>query len=342
MLTKTSLSNVFLILLIFFLPTCKDESKDQQPTPDHEGQFRNPVLTNAPDPWVFQKGEWYYLMHTTGNSLRLYRTKKMSDLNSADAKTVWVPPATGMNSRNIWAPEIHFIDDTWYIYYAADDGNNANHRIWVLENQSEDPFVGQWTDRGELQLPDDKWAIDGTVFSWQDQLYFMWSGWAGDSDVRQDIYIAAMEDPLTVNGPRILQGSPPGVNEGPQFIHHDSKMHIVYSASGCWTDAYALGLLSADVNANILSPTSWTKSQTPLFQTNASGQAYSPGHNSFFTSPDGKEDWIVYHANNSGGLGCSNERSLRIQRFTWSNDDLPVFGSPVALTTWQDVPSGEN
>jgi GH43 family beta-xylosidase len=343
--------NSFIFSFLLLVACSEDGGTQQQPQTDHEGEFRNPILTSAPDPWVFQKDDWYYITHTTGSSIRLYRSKKMSDLSAADVKTVWSPPSSGLNSKNIWAPELHFVDGKWYFYYAADDGTNANHRIWVLENSSPDPFQGTWVDKGELELPDDKWAIDGSIFEHQGQLYFVWSGWEGDIDVRQDLFIVKMQDPLTAEGDRVTlsvpehdwekNGGPPSVNEGPQFIQHEGKVFISYSASGCWTDDYALGLLTADANANLLDVASWTKSAEPIFETNSSGQAFGPGHNSFFKSPDGKEDWIIYHANSSAGQGCGSHRSFRIQKMSWSEDGRPILGVPVPLSTYQKTPSGE-
>jgi GH43 family beta-xylosidase len=343
----------FLLSLIVFVLSCNDDNGSAQHKPlPKENEFRNPVLTSAPDPWVLRHGEWYYFTHTTGNSIRLYRSRAISDLSAAEVKTIWSPPLTGMNSKNIWAPEIHFINGKWYFYYAADDGNNDNHRMWVLENESSDPFLGTWVDRGKLELPEDRWAIDGTIFMYENQLYFMWSGWEGTTNGRQDIYITTMSDPLTVDGARIRlsqpeypwekNGAPPEVNEGPQFIQHEDKIFITFSASGCWTDQYALGYLYADAFADILDPDSWTKFPEPVFQTNASGGAFGPGHNGFFKSPDGEEDWIIYHANNSAGLGCGSARSFRMQKFTWDENGFPVFGTPAPLNSALEKPSGEN
>ncbi len=343
----------FFLSLVIFVLSCKDDNGSAQPKPvPEENEFRNPVLSSAPDPWVIRKDDWYYFTHTTGNSIRLYRSRSISDLSKAEVKTVWTPPLMGMNSKNIWAPEIHFINDKWYFYYAADDGNNDNHRMWVLENTSADPFAGTWVDRGKLELPEDRWAIDGTIFAHQDKLYFMWSGWEGTINGRQDIYITTMTDPFTADGPRIKLsqpehpwekgGAPPEVNEGPQFIHHDDKMFITFSASGCWTDQYTLGLLYASATDDILDPASWIKFPEPVFRTNASGGAFGPGHNGFFKSPDGEEDWIVYHANNSSGLGCGNARSFRMQKFTWDENGFPVFGEPAPLNSPLQKPSGEN
>src|SRR5687768_15886630 len=160
----------FLLPALLIILACKED--ERQVIPGLPGNtFTNPLLLSAPDPWVEQKDGWYYVTHTTGKNLRLYRTKRMSDLANAEIKTIWTPPPSGMNSKQIWAPEIHFLQGKWYFYYAADDGLNENHRMWVLENEAADPFTGTWVDKGELELPGDKWAIDGTVFEQGEDLY---------------------------------------------------------------------------------------------------------------------------------------------------------------------------
>jgi GH43 family beta-xylosidase len=341
------------LLLAATLGSCK---KKEEPVeiPFVESTFQNPLLEHGPDPWVFQKDDVYYLMHSTGNSLKIYRTKSMSKLATAESKTVWTPPPTGMNSKEIWAPELHFVEGKWYIYYAADDGVNDNHRMWVLENESPDPFEGEWIDKGKLNLADDRWAIDGTIFKHNNILYYLWSGWAGDKNGRQDIYISKLSNPWTAEGPRVLLSKPelewemkgtsdelPTVNEGPQFLSKGDKLFIIYSASGCWTDEYTLGMLTANIDADLMNPASWVKSSIPVFTKNAEGNVFGPGHNSFFKSPDGTEDWIIFHANPEAGQGCGDKRSTRMQRFTWNADGEPEFGVAVPLSTNIVIPSGE-
>lgn len=337
---------LFFLWILFF--AC-DEKNEAPPAPVASDTFKNPVLPSAADPWVFQRGDKYYVTFTTGNNITLYASEEMTDIAQGQNKIIWTPPATGPNSRNIWAPEIHYVTDRWYVYYAADDGNNENHRMFVLENASEDPLQGQWIDRGELALPDDKWAIDGTLAVINGVIYFAWSGWESDQNLRQDIYLAKMQNPTTPMGDRVLisspqlswevSGGPPGVNEAPQFLLRDNTVFLTYSASGCWTDDYSIGLLSAPM-ANLLDASSWVKSDQPLLTKNASALAYGPGHNAFFKSKDGTEDWITYHANASSGAGCGGGRSMRMQKFTWQ-DGKPVFGLPVAVGAAIEVPSGE-
>jgi GH43 family beta-xylosidase len=341
------------LLLLFLLAACTSRTvlPPVEPPETPAGKFQNPVLASAPDPWVWRQDSFYYLVHTTGHDLRIYKTRTMSDLSKAEVKTVWTPPPAGPNSKNIWAPELHRIDSAWYIYYAADDGANEHHRMWVLENPSADPLQGAWTDRGKLNLPDDKWAIDGSAFRHGGQLYYLWSGWPGDVNARQDIYICRLENPWTATGPRVRLSKPelawetgtdyPTVNEGPCMLKNGGRLFIVYSARGCWTDDYALGLLSADSTAAPTDSAAWTKSATPVFTKNPDGNAFAPGHNSFFKSPDGTQDWIIYHANRLAGEGCGDKRSARIQRFTWKADGTPDFGKPAPLREFLDKPSGE-
>lgn len=337
-----NLSILFIAAIILFAGCAKKEA----------ATFTNPLLPTGPDPWVILHNGTYYITHSTGKDLKLYRTKDVTRLAEAESKIVWTPPNEGMNSREIWAPEIHRVNNKWYFYYAADDGDNNNHRMWVLENSCDDPFEGTWEDKGKLNLPDNKWAIDGSIFEHNGSLYFVWSGWEGDVNVRQDIYITRMINPWTPDSVRVMLSKPelpwemkgtsselPTVNEGPQFLSRDNKVFIVYSASGCWTDDYSLGMLEADAGADLMNVASWTKSQQPVFSMDADAKAFGPGHNSFFKSPDGKEDWIIYHANPGKGQGCNNFRSPRMQKFTWK-DGRPDFGKPLSIDTPLEVPSG--
>lgn len=341
--------------LLLFSACATDQTVEHklpgQSDAEADSLFLNPILTSGPDPWVFQTKDYYFLTFTTGINVTLYRSSKISDLSDAFRKVIWTPPSMGPNSRNIWAPELHRVKGKWYVYYAADDGNNDNHRMFVLENSNEDPTVGQWIDKGELRLPDDRWAIDGTIFEHEGQLYYLWSGWEGTTNIRQDIYICKMSDPLTSTGERVLLARPelswetngvnPTVTEGPQVLKNGNKLFVVYSAGGCWTDDYTLGMLSAHKDADLMHPGSWKKSQQPVFVQNPEGNAFGPGHNGFFRSMDGTEDWIIYHANAFSEQGCGSNRSIRIQPFYWKGDSTPFFGRPHPLYQKLTRPSGE-
>jgi GH43 family beta-xylosidase len=322
------------------------------------GTFTNPLLPSGPDPFVIFHDGFYYYMNTTGKNLTIWKTRRMSDLKDAERKTVWTPPADGPYSHDIWAPELHFIGGKWYIYFAADAGSNPTHRLWVIENNSPDPLTGAWSEPRKLADSTDKWAIDGSVFENKGQLYLVWSGWEDDENGTQSIFIARLKNPWTVRDPRVRISTPqypwekvgdtPGdgmphvdVNEGPEVLKHGDKLFLIYSASGCWTDYYALGEAIASANSNLLAPRSWKKAPRPVFSESPEAHAYGTGHNGFFKSPDGQQDWIIYHANSEPHQGCGRFRSPRAQPFTWKADGTPDFGKPVPLDQPISRPSGE-
>lgn len=317
--------------------------------------FTNPLLPSGADPWSIYKDGYYYYTHTMQDSLVLWKTKDLADLAHAEKKTIFVPPAGTGYSKELWAPEIHFLENKWYIYFAADNGENKTHRMYVLENSSASPMNDTWEFKGKIADKTDKWAIDGSVFYHKKQLYMVWSGWEGDKNGKQEIFIAKMKNPYTIKGKRYKISSPkldwelhgdlndPGnpphvsVNEGPQILVNGDKTFLIYSASGCWTDFYALGMLTL-TGKNILCKNSWEKSPKPVFKKSDSNGVYAPGHNSFFTSPNGKENWILYHANSKPGQGCGGFRSPRAQKFTWNDDGTPNFGEPLKTSTIINIP----
>lgn len=317
--------------------------------------FTNPLLPFGPDPWVIYHDGFFYYMNTMGTNLTIWKTRDITDLRNAERKEVWQPPVTGPNSAQVWAPELHYLEGRWYIYFAADEGTNATHRLWVIENSAADPLAGTWTLKGELKDPTDDWAIDPTVFEHRGKLYVVWSGWPGKANGIQNLYLAVLKNPWTIGGQRVLLSSPQyhwekignlphhrhvNVNEGPEFLEHGKEMFIVYSASGCWTDHYTLGMLSASADSDPLDASSWKKYPKPVFSESAKAHAFGPGHNAFFKSPDGTQDWIIYHANPEPHEGCDNHRSPRAQPFTWKPDGLPDFGKPVPTGTPISKPSG--
>ncbi len=338
-----NLSKTFRVLLL--LCTIPASTQTAPPAPTSPNTFTDPLLHNGPDPWVVYWKGFYFYSNSTGRNLTLRKTADITDLRDAETKAVWTPEPGHPWSKEIWAPELHRWGNKWYIYFAADAGANASHRIYVVENPNDDPTEGTWTLKGKVADATDKWAIDADQFELHGQHYLLWSGWKGDVDGEQDIYIAHLSNPWTIDSPRTLISQPtypweehgdlPGrhvnVNEGPEFIAHGKHMFVVYSASGCWTDFYSLGAVEASTSANPLDAASWTKINHPFLSTDPASQAFSPGHNGFFKSPDGTQDWIIYHANPAPGEGCENQRSPRIQPFTWNADDTPNFGKPVPL-----------
>lgn len=276
---------------------------------------------------LFHDGIYYYGESTT-HGIFVRSARHFLELGIAESKRVWAPAASGPASKNLWAPELHQFDGRFYIYFAADDGANARHRMWVLTAKTDDP-AGPYELAGSLETQG--WAIDGTVLS---DVFgnhvFVWSGWPGKRNGRQNLYMARMKNPLELTGGRVLLAQPDQtwecrgmpICEGPQLLQRAGRTFIVYSASGSWTQDYCLGMLEHR-GGDFLDPSSWRK-VGPVFSKNS--EACGVGHCTFVNTSEG-DDWLLYHAKTSRRRGWS-DREVRAQPFTWNEDGTPFFGSP--------------
>lgn len=307
-----------------------------------EPAFHNPLVRQRADPQVtLQPDGWYYFTATVPeyDRIEVRRARSLDELGKAEAKVVWRKHAHGPMGAHIWAPELHRIDGKWYLYFTAGSAEAIwDIRLYVLENDSADPFTGQWIERGELHTGWESFALDATTFALKDQRYLLWAQRAPDGSKGTNIYIAKMDSPVSISGPAVMLSRPEypwekwkyDVNEGPAVLVKNGRVFLTYSASA--TDAhYCMGMLSAPEGADLLDPKSWTKSPVPVF---ASGNGqYGPGHNSFTVSRDGKYDILVYHARNyrdiQGDPLHDPNRDTRAQVIHWRADGTPDFGAPV-------------
>lgn len=315
------------------------------PTP--AATFTNPVREHAADPWVVCRNGVYYMTNTTGGGVVVRKSLTLAGLGAAPDVPVWRAggPGNEKYTRDVWAPELHFLNGRWYVYYCATDGPDPNRRVFVLRADTDDP-QGAYTFKGKLAATDsDDYAIDPTVYQApRGRLFLLWSGRPPGGE--QTIYIAPMSDPWTVSGPRVSLSTPDldwerhgwPVNEGPEVLRHGGRTLVFYSGSGYTTPDYALGML-VNSDGNMLNPASWAKSPVPVF-----GQYHGPdgavegtGHNGFFKSPDGTEDWIMFHGRDPG----KPARHAYAQRFGWAADGTPEFGPAVPRGVALAAPSGE-
>jgi GH43 family beta-xylosidase len=285
---------------------------------------------HSADPWmIFHNGFYYYCQSPDNRSILIRKSKTIAQIGKDSGVTIWQAPKSGPNCNAVWAPELHFIHNRWFIYYAADDGDNRNHKMWVLESLTDDP-QGAYRCCGHIDLQG--WAIDGTVAVLNDEMFFIWSGWPLHRNGKQSLYIAPMKDPLTIKGERILLTAPNEswekkgmpICEGPQVLVRHGKVFVVYSASASWTVDYCLGLL-VNKNGNLLDSNAWEKIG-PVFK--KTEEVWGVGHCCFVNSPCKSEDWIIYHAKSKKRKGWTDRR-VHAQRFGWTSDGLPHFGNPL-------------
>ncbi|HVX83922.1 MAG TPA: glycoside hydrolase family 43 protein [Phycisphaerae bacterium] len=324
-------------------------------------------LMRGQDPSVVWRHGWFYLAQSENGErgitgIFIYRSRTIHGLGrpgECQRRCVWIAPRKGPISRNLWAPELAWVDGLgreasprgersggqgrWYIYFAADDGRNENHRMYALESESADA-CGPYQLKGKVAAPGaDRWAIDGALIDVEEplgggrRLYFVWSGWEGLHNGMQRLFVARMSDPWTITGERVEISRPDAswerrsgphpcyVNEGPAVAVRGGKVVVGFSANGFWSDDYCVGILSCDVE-RILDPHAWTKSIAPAFcKTDA---LFGVGHNCFVKAGDGAEAqwWNVFHAVRRPGRGGKG-REIFAQRMGWENG-LPALGRP--------------
>ncbi|KAK0625148.1 glycosyl hydrolase [Bombardia bombarda] len=301
--------------------------------------FSNPLKAkDGSDPHIVVSGGYYYLMTTTWSNLQITRATTLGGLRTGQTKVVW----TDSNSArccNVWAPELHWINNSWWIYYTA--GNEAN-----LDGQRSHVLKGgatPWDTFTYASQLTTTWGIDGTVLRFPTKNYFVYSCFPRAKV--QSLCIAPMTSPTALGASKTL--SEPtlawekvgnAVNEGPAALFHGNKTFLAYSASDCWTDSYQLGLLTYKGAGDPTLASSWTKTG-PVFSS-ANGN-YGTGHNGFFVSPDESEIWNIYHATSTKTGSCSGSRYTEAKKVNWKADGTPDFGKADALGVVLVGPSGE-
>lgn len=343
-------SLVTTVVLATVLAGCNDtstESKNNSDTTSDSGIFTNPLFPNGADPWLEYWDGNYYLTTTTWTSeLVMRKSPTLSGLAEATPINVW-SSADPARSANFWAFEFHRLKGPngyrWYMMYTAGrDGSLDNQHLNVLESAGDDP-MGPYEYKGALMS--DVWNIDGNYLELDGKLYVIYSQWQGDQQLN---IIAEMDTPWSLKEgvehtiltrPELdWEISGRKVTEGAEILQRNGRTFMTYSASFCNTPDYKLGLLEL-VGDDPMNFEHWKKYDDPVFE--RTDTVFGPGHNGFFQSPDGKEDWLVYHGNDSVEHGCSATRSLRAQKFTWNEDGTPNFGKPLTPGIEVAPPSGE-
>lgn len=309
--------------------------------------FVNPIY-GGEDPFIIHGPDgFYYHCSATADytGIRVYQSKKLTDRGIG--KLVFTAPGTGWNACDVWAPEMWYLRGKWYIYYAASTAvgveNWQNHRMGVLE--AENP-MGPYVDKGKLELGEHM-AIDGTVLETDSGELYMIYMRRNHPTSKLRLYIAPMDSPWHISGESQLLSEPEHpwegtINEGPIPVNRNGRLRVLYSANSAGSPDYCLAALCCEDPSRILDRSAWKKIPYPLFKGNDS--IIGPGHASITTSPDGTEDWLVFHSKSnleSIWPECWN-RVVNIQKYTWDEETcLPVFGEAIPHGVPQALPSGQ-
>ena len=313
----------------------------------------NGTITRYNEPFIIQRADPYIYRHTDGqyyftasvpeyDRIVLRSSNPLEGLKEAKEKTLWVKHESGDMSRHVWAPEIHYLDGKWYIYFAASREDDIwRLRPYVLECLGENPMEDEWVERGKIQRSADdiysfdSFSLDATIFENKGERYYVWAEKVSGGIGISNLYIARMQSPLKLDTAQILLTTPDydwervdiWVNEGPSVIKHDGMIYLTYSASATG-ECYCMGMLSIPEDADLLDPRAWIKEKKPILSSCPEKGFYGPGHNCFTKLSDGR-DVCVFHARTykdiEGDPLYDPNRHTMLMEVKWSADGKPIF-----------------
>lgn len=311
-------------------------------TPKKLRQFNYPLVKGFADPVIFTwKNKWYFLATNDINgNIGLF----MREADSVDGLFDGYKISTILDYdegrefiQTFWAPEWHIIGQTPYILFAVGgkkwapqshmmkykgDGDIMDPRSW------EEPVRVRQQD-GHF-LSEDGITLDMTFLKTPKKSYVIWSeryhiGTSLDSGSM--LYIATIDEsnPAILTSEKILLSRPlygwenvAGTinNEGPYCMVRDGRVFVSYSGGDACGHYYAVGLLYADINNDLLDVSNWSKSQNPFFHAYTLDYVDGPGHSSFFKDENG-DDMIAFHGQDSG-------RQSGIHPIVFTDEGMPA------------------
>lgn len=306
---------------------------------DKEHMYRSPLVYQRADPFVcYHEGKYYFTASIPQyDCIELRCADTLNDLAFVNSKIIWRHHKTGEMSAHIWAPEIHYIKGSWYIYFTACSSDD----VWSIRPYAlvcnGDPMQDVWYEVGRVYVGHESFSLDMTSFIINDKQYAAWAQTI-EKDKGSEIFIAEMKSPTELKSSPVLLTTPEypweqqgfKVNEGPAFLHRNNKVFMTYSASDTgWR--YCMGMLWAYDDADLLNPESWHKLDHPVFTSSEKNGKYGPGHNCF--TVDGDKDVMIYHSRNykevEGDPLYDPNRHAYAKVIEYDEDGFPIFGEPI-------------
>ena len=297
------------------------------------------------DPFVL-KHEGQYYAYGTGSASpegRIFPVLHSTDLVHWQQHGWSLIPPGG---DEFWAPEVAYQDGLFYMYYSAHGIDGKDHQLRVATCASP---LGPFQDIGRVLVPDQPFTIDAHPFQDRDgQWYLFYSQDFLTLDdpyrVGTGIVVDRMLDMVTLAGePRVVirphadwqlfkaQRSMYGAVydwytiEGAALRFHKDRYYCFFSGGAWEHDNYGISYAVAD---HVLGPYHMPHGSQVLLRS-VPGRVIGPGHNSFTTSPENDQEYIVYHAWDPE----MTARRMCIDKLDWA-DGEPVIHGP----TWTPQP----
>ena len=320
------------------------------PTPQKTTEcpsFKFPLAKGFGDPVIFPWKEKWYFISTCDNTgdigIYVREANTVPELFAPEIKQHLILPYDPAREliQTFWAPEFHVIGEDLYILFAA-SGKQWGPQCHLMKLKKDGKITASedWSDpikilkKDGTGLSEGAISLDMTYLKAGQGSYVVWSQreHIGDPlDTGSMLYIASINekepwkltsDPVLLSRPLYGWENVEGTinNEGPYAFIRDNKIYLTYSGGAANGYTYAVGLFTADYNADLLDLSSWTKNISPIL-TFYNVSEYGPGHNSFYTDEKGFL-MIAYHAEQTihDHLRCD-----MIRRVHFKKDGTPFF-----------------
>ncbi len=304
--------------------------------------YQNPVYAgDMPDPSVHRFGDYYYAFGTTGAGrlpdgriFTLLRSRNLVDWEKLGGALV--PPDTNA-AYQYWAPEITENGGKYYLYYSM--GGVEPERFYLRVGISDKP-EGPYIDSGKVLVDAEtnRFTIDAFPYRDDDGQWYLYYSCnfpyeTGDLHAGTGIVVDRLVDMTRLAGERqvVLRASHDwtlyesnrwmGVYgqtfnwhtiEGPCVLKHDGKIYCIYSGANWQTPRYGLDVVTA---SKPLGPYSGAGDSAKVLH-GIPDEVRGPGHNSVVLGPDGKTQYVLYHAWDKR----MKRRQLCVDKLDWTPD----------------------
>jgi GH43 family beta-xylosidase len=336
---------------------------------------------SCPDPSVIREPHRQYLLYMVctsdfvRNAFPIWgsndgvRWTKLGTVFPHGQDPSWAIPA-GKRHGRYWAPDLHWFDGHWVLYFAAQLTNATKHTLipapqgeWAIGvATTTDLRSGHWTtsllhysgqfDGSPSEIGNRERAggvIDPNEFEnpVTGQRYLVWAKQSNQ------IFLAELSaDGMTLESvaQRILVPTTAWecanlrgtcTIEGPVGYWYNNVAYIMYSASSTWSGTYAVGVAASTAPLSI----PFTKDPEPILT--SSGDLLGPGGTSEpVTAPDGSP--IIYFHSLVDGPDTqhvSSQRYLTVGRFHYGSAASTSLGTTAAGASvgisWPQISAGK-
>lgn len=293
------------------------------------------------DPFMIKQNDTYYL-YCTGEGITCYSSKDLKEWKRKPSvfseKPVWADSVVPDFKNHIWAPNISFHNDTYYLYYSVSAFGKNTSAIGIATNktlnQNEEEY--KWVDQGIViqSVPNrNMWnAIDpNLVFDKNNTPWLSFgSFWNGLKLYPDLLSIAQPEDWYTIaKRKRSIEFADTNAGDGALEAPFIFKKHGYYYLFLSWdlccrgekSTYKVVAGRSKNVTGLYIDKVGKPLNEgggTLLIQGNENW--YGAGHNSAYTF-DGK-DYIFFHAYDAKDKGISK---LKVSEIVWDDEFWPII-----------------